>query len=164
MNGKLVFFFFLLIVLSMDVSSVEKQYTLNWLYNWLAQTINETAFNSQEKEHLKNRSKSTKLAAITSLQRSWCRPMQLLCLLFQSVSPCERCLVDSVAHVILVSSIPSRSYSISPFPFLLGSQISKGRVLMETSYLDSLSASFLAVDPICCQLKPMWWWLNKAQV
>lgn len=103
----------------MGISSIEKQYTLNWLYNWLAQTINETTFSSQEKEHLKNRSKSTTLAAITSLQRSWCRPMQVLCLLFQSVSPCERCLVDSEVHVILVSSIPSRSYSL-PFPFSAG--------------------------------------------
>lgn len=38
-----------------------------------------------------------------------------------SVSPCECCLVDLVGHVLLVSAIPSDSYSLSsPLPW--GSQ------------------------------------------
>lgn len=62
-----------------------------------------------------------------------------------SVSPCEPCLVDSVGHVLLVSSIPSESYCFPPplfcgFPWSL-----RGRDPIETSSLNSLSAHCQAV-------------------
>lgn len=48
------------------------------------------------------------------MQRSWCRPMQAPV----SVSPYEPCLPDSVGCVLLVSSIPSDSYSLSTPSYL----------------------------------------------
>ena len=60
-----------------------------------------------------------KLAAITHTPRTWCRPMQALPIPASSVSvtPYEPCLVNSVGHVLLVSSIQSDSYS----PYTLSS-------------------------------------------
>ena len=53
-----------------------------------------------------------------------------------SVSLYELCLIDSVGHVLLVSSISSDSYIFPPIP--RGSLCSKEKDLIETSNLDSL--------------------------
>lgn len=62
-----------------------------------------------------------------------------------SVSPCELCLVDSVGHVLLVSSIHSGPSVFSPPPLLWRSLISEGTGPIETTNLNFLSAHSLAV-------------------
>jgi hypothetical protein len=63
---------------------------------------------------------------------------------FINLSGYEPCLVDSVDHILLVSSILSDSYSLPP-PLLRGFSTSKGRILMLIINLDSLSSQCMAV-------------------
>jgi hypothetical protein len=52
-----------------------------------------------------------------------------------SLSSYEPCLVDSEGHVLLVSSIPTCSYTLSASPSGVFDELS-GRDLMETTYLE----------------------------
>lgn len=54
------------------------------------------------------------------------------CRTSRRVSPCEPSLVDSVSHILLVSSIPFDSYSLSSHS-LVGSLSSEQRNRIETS-------------------------------
>lgn len=71
--------------------------------------------------------------------------MQALCVLLQSLSSYEPCLVNSDGHVLLVSSILSDSYNLSP-PLPKHSLSSEGRDLMEVSHLDSPLLIFISLD------------------
>lgn len=74
------------------------------------------------------------LITITNIQRTWFRYVACR---FSHCEPCELCLLDSVGHVLLGSSIHSDSYSIS-FVSSAGFLISDQMDRMETSSLDSL--------------------------
>jgi hypothetical protein len=107
---------------------------------------------------------NTKLESIIYTQRTWCRPVQTLCMLPQSLWVHTRCAhVNSEGSIFLVSFIHSGFYTISLNP--------EERDSMETSYLDiqglSLCNVWLWVSafiPIGCRRKPLWWWLNKALI
>lgn len=79
----------------------------------------------------------------------------------------EPCLADLVNHLLLMSAVPSDSYSLySPssagFPDLRGEGLAKElqfRLCLHNIWLwDSASV------PICCWGKPFWWWLNKGLI
>lgn len=81
-----------------------------------------------------------------------------------SVSPCDPCLVDSVDHVLLVSSIPFDSYNFS-LPSCMGFPELRGEG--PDGYLQSRLPQhkawlwvFFPVS-ICCQRKSVWWQLDK---
>jgi hypothetical protein len=76
-----------------------------------------------------------------------------------SVSPYQTYLVDLVDHILLLSSTPSDSYSLS-FPSSVGFLSSKVRSSVETSNLDSSSAWY----PMCFQRQSLWRWLDKAPI
>lgn len=79
------------------------------------------------------------------VERLWCRPMQAHTYTLVTMSPYGPCLVDSVSHALLVSSVPFDSDNILP-PLLS----SKGRNPVESSSLDSLSTLCLAVHVCTC--------------
>lgn len=86
------------------------------------------------------------LITIRNIQRTWFR---YLACSFSHCEPCELCLLDSVGHVLLGSSIHSDSYSIS-FVSSAGFLISDQMDRMETSNLDSL----VQIKPVVSQPLP----------
>lgn len=103
-------------------------------------------------------------------QRIWCRPVQALCMLLQSlwiyVSFAH---VDLEGPVFLASSIPSASYILSVSSFM-------GRrgiwwthsiyrwVLQGFHLLCNVWLRVYIFVPICCRRKLLWWWLSKALI
>lgn len=69
-----------------------------------------------------------------------------------SLRPYEPCLVDSVGHVLLLSSI-SLTPTAFPPPLLQGFTVSEGRDIMETFSLDTLYKMAVS-HRMCYRLKP----------
>lgn len=81
-------------------------------------------------------------------------------LLFVTQSLWAKVILGSMDHLLLVSFF-LLTPTIVPLFLPWGSQISKERDRLETSSLGTRSeCGSLRLASICCQRKPLWWWLD----